>query len=389
VLVGLAPLAVYGFSTPDFAQAFGSGAMAAAAALMVGGLLGFLFGIPRALQQDADPAPTTSASVRSGYRVNTNLEQISDWLTKILVGVGLTQIPAIGEAVGQLITGVAEGMGTASGASSIAGTVLIYFAASGFLGGYFLTRTVLARMFTLSDAEMSLMARMDQVEQLSKDAKNQSEQVARDMQALSLVEHLLTADPTRDGAQEPLPNEDDLVSAFQGCPADVLRLVFDRARELRRTTWETDKARMARTIPIFRALIKFDPGEYYHRPRGQLGFALKDQEQPQWRHAEEQLTAAIRIREKRNKTGFRIYEFNRALCRIALHGRSRSDQDSGESALRSKIMADLRAAAHDQSVRDMIQADIKTSGAIGVWLARNNLTADELNVQPQAPSRQS
>ncbi len=32
-----------------------------------------------------------SHSNKVNYRSNTNLEQISDWLTKILVGVGLTQ----------------------------------------------------------------------------------------------------------------------------------------------------------------------------------------------------------------------------------------------------------------------------------------------------------
>jgi hypothetical protein len=36
------------------------------------------------------------SSVQSAlYRPNTNLEQISDWLTKILVGVGLTQLAQV------------------------------------------------------------------------------------------------------------------------------------------------------------------------------------------------------------------------------------------------------------------------------------------------------
>src|SRR6267378_5479414 len=68
----------------------------------VGCLVGFLFGIPRTLQSDS-LAPTNvsgggkSNAQTSGYRqaVNTNLEQISDWLTKILVGVGLTQLQQI------------------------------------------------------------------------------------------------------------------------------------------------------------------------------------------------------------------------------------------------------------------------------------------------------
>jgi hypothetical protein len=79
----------------------------AAVATSVGVLLGFLFGIPRTLQQELPPSsspPAPAASPQSPERVftganwsyqqtvNTNLEQISDWLTKILVGVGFTQL---------------------------------------------------------------------------------------------------------------------------------------------------------------------------------------------------------------------------------------------------------------------------------------------------------
>src|SRR5262245_8259356 len=55
--------------------ALGAGALLAGAAALVGALLGFLFGIPRTLQAD----PSHPEEGRS--TVNTNLEQISDWLT--------------------------------------------------------------------------------------------------------------------------------------------------------------------------------------------------------------------------------------------------------------------------------------------------------------------
>ena len=63
--------------------------MLSAAALIAGGFFGFLFGIPRYL---ATPGPMQ-------VQPNTNLEQISDWLTKVLVGVGLTQIGKIYNSV--------------------------------------------------------------------------------------------------------------------------------------------------------------------------------------------------------------------------------------------------------------------------------------------------
>ncbi len=56
------------------------------AAATLSGILGLIFGLPRALS-DYQPA----AAER--YKGNSNLEEISDWLTKLLVGVGLVQLP--------------------------------------------------------------------------------------------------------------------------------------------------------------------------------------------------------------------------------------------------------------------------------------------------------
>jgi len=382
-VVGLFPLIIYGLSLPseDFFRVVGVGAMAAAAALMAAAFFGFLFGIPRSLQ--AETSRDSEQGLRSGYRVNTNLEQISDWLTKILVGVGLTQIPKIGDAAGRLTASLAADIGAGPGQAVVIGGILVYFLASGFLGGYFLTRTVLTRAFTLSDAEMlSLEARMDRVEKVSKDAQDTSEQVARDVQALALVERLLNVTQEADGSQEPLPTDDQLRDAIRGSNPDVLRLVFSRARETRRTTWRSDKARMARTIPIFRALVELDSMERFHRPRGQLGYALKDQEVPQWRDAETQLDSAIRIRDRAQETGFKLYDFNRALCRIMRH-RTSASGDGGNGPLLQQIISDLRSAAQEPGVLKRIRGDDRIRG----WLESNEVAIDELVPGPTPPSR--
>lgn len=63
-----------------------------AMAYCVGGfLIGFLFGIPKVLQANE----TVAARANPQYRVNKNLEQISDWLTKIIVGLGLVQLRSV------------------------------------------------------------------------------------------------------------------------------------------------------------------------------------------------------------------------------------------------------------------------------------------------------
>jgi hypothetical protein len=55
--------------------------------------IGFLFGIPRA-QKIKPPDGNTDAS-SNGYNENTNLEEISDWLTKIILGLTLVELKPI------------------------------------------------------------------------------------------------------------------------------------------------------------------------------------------------------------------------------------------------------------------------------------------------------
>src|SRR4051794_2430267 len=62
----------------------GVASSAAIAAGAIGGVTGFLFGIPKA-RSDVNSAGTNAGGQ---FKPNTNLEQISDWLTKTIVGVG-------------------------------------------------------------------------------------------------------------------------------------------------------------------------------------------------------------------------------------------------------------------------------------------------------------
>src|SRR5690349_20427007 len=72
-------------------SAFASAIMMSMASVLLGGLTGFLFGIPRALTS----ATSGNSGSRRPFLENTNLEQVSDWLTKIIVGVSLVQFSNI------------------------------------------------------------------------------------------------------------------------------------------------------------------------------------------------------------------------------------------------------------------------------------------------------
>lgn len=125
------------------------GLLVAGAGLTVGSLIGFLFGIPRSLQGEHPEQPirekdnTESKNGAGGndqqgrrrpYGANTNLETISDWLTKILVGVGLTQITKVPEKlslasdyVGRAFTGMAGSGEVAPSATGLAYAALADF----------------------------------------------------------------------------------------------------------------------------------------------------------------------------------------------------------------------------------------------------------------------
>jgi tetratricopeptide (TPR) repeat protein len=132
------------------------------ACLSCGGFVGFLFGIPRVLQQDVSPARAattqqggsagTPTDIAGNYtiRVNTNLEQISDWLTKIIVGITLIQLQKVPENLNRAATFIAYSF---SGPSDkfFAGAVIIFFSIGGFLGGYLFTRLFLTGAFYRAD----------------------------------------------------------------------------------------------------------------------------------------------------------------------------------------------------------------------------------------------
>lgn len=124
-----------------------------------GFLVGFLFGIPRVLQGDNPPAsgantaaevsgkpqsPGGAATVRpAGYaqRVNTNLEQISDWLTKIIVGLGLVELRTMPDHLHRASDWMAKSFaraeaGASQAAASFSSAFIVFFAIAGFMAGY-------------------------------------------------------------------------------------------------------------------------------------------------------------------------------------------------------------------------------------------------------------
>lgn len=99
------------------------------------------------LAADSAAAPRRQATITG----NTNLEQISDWLTKILVGVGLTQFGSIASGAGRLIGNIAPAFGDGPDANVFTGGLGIFSIAFGFVTGWLYTRLLLGGAMAQAD----------------------------------------------------------------------------------------------------------------------------------------------------------------------------------------------------------------------------------------------
>jgi hypothetical protein len=179
VLTAVAGLVLIGILSRD-PRSFAAGCLLALAAAMVGSLTGFLFGLPRSSRTDVvtreadaanvDPQRIAIESRSSGYRANTNLEDISDWLTKILVGVGLTQLSSLPDGMKSLVDAVKVAMGVGADAAPIAGSVVIGYILIGFLSTYLWARTRLGQALRL--AELDPTEQLRRVEASVNDLRN-------------------------------------------------------------------------------------------------------------------------------------------------------------------------------------------------------------------------
>jgi hypothetical protein len=142
--VGLIAIILYAVEERS-SRVFAVELLVSLAATMVGAMGGFVFGVPKSVAT-SQPTPGTE------YQGNTNLEQISDWLTKILVGAGLVElknIPSALDAFGSKFIGN-EALGKFGWVAS--SSIVIAYSGCGFLLAYLWARIYMVR--ELEDREL-------------------------------------------------------------------------------------------------------------------------------------------------------------------------------------------------------------------------------------------
>lgn len=143
VAIGLVVVALWAVATAaswrQTVGLFALTAITAGAAAATGAALGFLFGVPRIGR------PEGEGSEQARLAFNTNLVEVSDWLTKLLLGATLVQIGDLVGYIGQIAGALADP--SVPGHRGAVAAVLVYFFVVGFLGFYLVTQIYLTLAF--------------------------------------------------------------------------------------------------------------------------------------------------------------------------------------------------------------------------------------------------
>lgn len=235
----------------SFLERFGASSALSLGSVILGSLLGFVFGIPRTLQHGANVKPnpntTTAEQERIGYQINTNLEQISDWLTKIIIGVGLVQLGSIGQWLMSYSSSVGAGFGNPNLGQTYVLGILLYFSGAGFLLGYLWTR--LSFGLAVKEADKGLVER--RIEKIEAD-------VRADTLAVSLVTRQLSS-AHGDSRISDKELEDAVAKATR---LTKVKIFYDAI------TARRDGERIDQSIPVFKALIAADRSKVFSSELG-------------------------------------------------------------------------------------------------------------------------
>jgi hypothetical protein len=183
-----------------------------AAALTAGGFFGFLFGMPRTADGPGD-AP---------YKPSTNLEQVSDWLTKILIGAGIAQLAGLRESLASLGTLVSKATTPpVQGGAIVSQLVVLVFLVVGFVASFLWTRLYYGRIQTLTDRAL-----FQQLDELKRKTQESLRALAKGEQAASApagtapaggADLKLVAGPEAVPVQLP-PELEEKIEAFRRAP---------------------------------------------------------------------------------------------------------------------------------------------------------------------------
>jgi hypothetical protein len=320
----------------NVARAIGYGILIAGSSFISGVLAGYLFGL-----RPTDNSKN-SANQPSSPPPQTNLVEIADWLTKIILGAGLVQLTNLPTPIWKFAVFMAGGvvLGTEEKPNApMALAIMGFFSTCGLLYGYLWTR--------YEDAVTSYGA--------------------GDTAAAALVNLWLNGHPEPDD-QTRL----NMMDAVNKASSTARIRIFLQAEEYRKSATEEANAR---SLPVFQALVDADSEGVFHRNRSQFALALMGKKKDpktssnDWSQALSLLNDAIRIRDRSGEPAWRDYEFARAVCQIKLDPNfTNIPPRASEPSTAQSIREDLVQA---KDVPDAAKNLIDRGQVVGAWEGLN------------------
>jgi tetratricopeptide (TPR) repeat protein len=132
----------------------------ASASYISGFFFGFLFGIPR-----------RNTDKESNYNLSTNLGDISDWLTKIIIGLGLIEIKKIPDFLMSIGNYIQTSVGAEDSVKIFSVCSIVYFSIFGLYYGHNYTRLFLSGL--LKEADDNLLQRQIKLSETGEVLNNQ------------------------------------------------------------------------------------------------------------------------------------------------------------------------------------------------------------------------
>lgn len=157
-------LLMFSTGTGSWAKGIGVGVtlfLLCGAAASVGAALGFLFGLPRSRFTDelAGTTPNTGAATpapkpaSTHYLGNSNLIKVSDWLTTIVIGLGLVNLANLVPALRSLASALHDPLGGAAYSGAVGVSACISALIGGFLVVYLFTVVRVRQLLEESEAQ--------------------------------------------------------------------------------------------------------------------------------------------------------------------------------------------------------------------------------------------
>ena len=197
--------------------------MLALACMTTGAFVGFLFGLPKRTRY-SDKNNLKLNPDEDTLQPNTNLQEVSDWLTKIIIGVGLIQFNQIYQGLDTLAVKIGssiQGIQTYD-YSMFALAIIIFYIIIGFIGGYL--GTVIKITSELSKADKELFGRVKELTKKVHDIKEEVRKHDDISNVVAVADRMLTkVDLYKD-----LANQNDDIRLKRSKYLDMSRMLLDQ-----------------------------------------------------------------------------------------------------------------------------------------------------------------